>query len=41
MGSRCKDERCIEIAFTIAPLPMVREIAGFDFQAQPSVDRVA
>ena len=34
-----KDERRIEMAFKIAHFPMVRELADFDFKAQPSVDR--
>ena len=32
-------ERRIEMAFKIAHFPMVRELADFDFKAQPSVDR--
>ena len=34
-----KDERRIEMAFKIAHFPMVRELADFDFKAQPSVDK--
>ena len=34
-----KDERRIEMALKIARFPMVREVADFDFKAQPSVDR--
>ena len=34
-----KDERRIEMALKIARFPMVRELADFDFKAQPSVDR--
>ena len=33
-----KDERRIEMAFKIAHFPMVRELADFDFKAQPSVE---
>ena len=33
-----KDERRIEMAFKIAHFPAVRELADFDFEAQPSVD---
>ena len=33
-----KDERRIEMALKIARFPMVRELADFDFKAQPSVD---
>ena len=32
------DERRIEMAFKIAHFPAVRELADFDFKAQPSVD---
>src|ERR687898_1311208 len=33
-----KDERRIEMAMSIARVPFVRDLAGFDFQAQPSLD---
>jgi len=33
-----KDERRIEMAMSIARFPFVRDLAGFDFQAQPSLD---
>jgi DNA replication protein DnaC len=33
-----KDERRIEMALSIAKFPFVRDLAGFDFRAQPSVD---
>ena len=33
-----KDERRIEMATSIAKFPFVRDLAGFDFQAQPSLD---
>ena len=33
-----KDERRIEMAMSIAKFPFVRDLAGFDFQAQPSLD---
>ena len=33
-----RDERRIEVAFKIAHFPAVRELADFDFKAQPSVD---
>ena len=33
-----KDERRIEMALKIAHFPAVRELADFDFKAQPSVD---
>ena len=33
-----RDEQRIEMAFKIAHFPAVREIADFDFKAQPSVD---
>ena len=33
-----RDERRIEMAFKIAHFPAVRELADFDFKAQPSVD---
>jgi Mu transposase, C-terminal domain/IstB-like ATP binding protein len=33
-----KDERRIEVAFGLAKFPFVRDLAGFDFKAQPSLD---
>ena len=33
-----KDERRIEMAFGLAKFPFVRDLAGFDFKAQPSLD---
>ncbi len=33
-----KDERRVEMAMAIAKFPFVRDPAGFDFQAQPSLD---
>jgi DNA replication protein DnaC len=33
-----KDERRIEMGLSIAKFPFVRELAGFDFAAQPSLD---
>ena len=33
-----KDERRIEMALSIAKFPFVRDLAGFDFAAQPSLD---
>ena len=33
-----KDERRVEMAMKIAHFPHARDIAGFDFAAQPSVD---
>ncbi len=34
-----KDERRIEMAFKIAHFPAVRELADFDYKAQPSIDQ--
>jgi DNA replication protein DnaC len=34
-----KDQRRIEMAFGLANFPFTRDLAGFDFEAQPSVDR--
>ena len=34
-----KDERRIEMATKIAHFPTVRDLDGFDFAAQPSLDR--
>jgi DNA replication protein DnaC len=33
-----KDERRVEMAFGLAKFPFVRDLAGFDFKAQPSLD---
>jgi DNA replication protein DnaC len=33
-----KDQRRIDMALSIAKFPFLRELAGFDFKAQPSVD---
>ncbi|MCS3765670.1 MULTISPECIES: ATP-binding protein [Bradyrhizobium] len=33
-----KDHRCIEMALKLAHVPAVKELAGFDFEAQPSID---
>ena len=34
-----KDQRRIDMSFGLAKFPFVRDIAGFDFAAQPSLDR--
>ena len=34
-----KDERRIEMAIGLARFPFARDLAGFDFAAQPSIDR--
>ena len=34
-----KDQRCLEMALKIAHFPTLRELADFDFKAQPSVDK--
>jgi DNA replication protein DnaC len=34
-----KDERRIEMALGLARFPMVRDLAGYDFAAQPAVDK--
>lgn len=34
-----KDERRIEISIGLARFPFVRDLAGFDFAAQPSIDK--
>jgi hypothetical protein len=34
-----KDQRRIEMAMGLARFPFARDLAGFDFAAQPSVDR--
>jgi hypothetical protein len=34
----CKDSRRIEMALKLAHFPAVKELAGFDFEAQPSID---
>jgi DNA replication protein DnaC len=33
-----KDHRRIEMAHKLAHFPAVKELAGFDFEAQPSID---
>ena len=33
-----KDHRRIEMALKLARFPAVKELAGFDFEAQPSID---
>ena len=33
-----KDERRIEMTLKLARFPFVRDLAGFDFAAQPSID---
>ncbi len=35
-----KDQRRIEMAMGLARFPFARDLAGFDFAAQPSIDRV-
>ncbi|BAI73675.1 transposase (plasmid) [Azospirillum sp. B510] len=34
-----RDQRCIDMGFGLARFPFVRELAGFDFAAQPSLDK--
>lgn len=34
-----KDQRRIDMSVGLAKFPFVRDIAGFDFAAQPSLDR--
>lgn len=34
-----KDQRRIEMAMGLARFPFARDLAGFDFAAQPSIDR--
>src|SRR3954454_24325154 len=34
-----KDERRIEMSVGLARFPFVRDLAGFDFAAQPSIDK--
>ncbi|KZX90894.1 MULTISPECIES: IS21-like element helper ATPase IstB [unclassified Sulfitobacter] len=34
-----KDQRRIEMSFGLARFPFVRDLSGFDFEAQPSVDK--
>jgi DNA replication protein DnaC len=34
-----KDQRRIEMSFGLARFPFSRDLAGFDFSAQPSIDR--
>jgi DNA replication protein DnaC len=35
-----RDQRRIDMAFGLARFPFVRDLAGFDFAAQPSIDKV-
>ena len=35
-----KDQRRIEMAMGLARLPFARDLSGFDFAAQPSIDPV-
>ena len=37
VGAR-KDHRRVEMALKLAHFPAVKELAGFDFEAQPSID---
>jgi DNA replication protein DnaC len=34
-----RDQRRIDMSFRLARFPFVRDLAGFDFGAQPSIDR--
>ncbi|WP_048435748.1 ATP-binding protein, partial [Methylobacterium platani] len=34
-----RDQRRIEMAFGLARFPFVRDLTGFDFAAQPSLDK--
>ena len=34
-----KDQRRIDMSFGLAKFPFVRDLGGFDFAAQPSIDR--
>lgn len=34
-----KDQRRIDMSFGLAKFPFVRKLSGFDFAAQPSIDR--
>ena len=34
-----RDQRRIDMSFGLARFPFVRDLAGFDFGAQPSIDR--
>ena len=34
-----KDQRRIDMSFGLAKFPFVRDLAGFDFAAQPSIDK--
>jgi DNA replication protein DnaC len=34
-----KDQRRIDMSFGLAKFPFVRDLTGFDFAAQPSIDR--
>jgi len=36
-----KDERRIEMTLKLARFPFVRDLSGFDFSAQPSLDRTS
>jgi DNA replication protein DnaC len=38
-GIARKDERRIEMSIGLARFPFVRDLAGFDFAAQPSIDK--
>ena len=34
-----KDQRRVDMGFGLAKFPFVRDLAGFEFDAQPSLDR--
>jgi len=34
-----RDQRRIDMGFGLARFPFVRDLAGFDFSAQPSIDK--
>ena len=34
-----KNQRCIDMSFGLAKFPFVRTLDGFDFTAQPSIDK--
>jgi DNA replication protein DnaC len=34
-----RDQRRIDMSFGLARFPFVRDLAGFDFGAQPSIDK--
>ena len=36
-----RDQRRIDMSFGLARFPFVRDLAGFDFGAQPSIDRAS